>query len=228
MAAFHSADWKSNSRFRYKRSSLLLLKLLSCRNQQFDSHTSPSRKPAVRRLSFSLCLLALPHRILCPLLCPSCYVTNSWSCRNPVCWRWFSLREAFIVSLWSHALLGCRAALLLCAVSEGMWAWHRARQCNLTVSCHVTLLGARRGFKDSGWWPTCRNRIIEIRRTQLYWNVLYLLYNFIQATCFDLLKRGHHHAIEVFTKSHKVYAYLLGCRSVSFAFKHTQRWNVWN
>jgi hypothetical protein len=34
---------------------------------------------------------------------------------------------------------------------------------------------------------------------------------------------GHHQAVEVFTKSHKVYAYLPGSRSVSFIFKQKLR-----
>jgi hypothetical protein len=68
---------------------------------------------------------------------------------------------------------------------------------------------------------------MEIRRTQLYWNILYLLYGFIQATCFDPLK-GSSSGHRSIYKSHMVYAYLPGSRSVSFTFKHMLRWNVWN
>jgi hypothetical protein len=62
-------------------------------------------------------------------------------------------------------------------------------------------------------WITCNitlfNRMMEIRRTQLYWNILYLLYSFIQATGFDLIKGSllGHRSIY---KSQMVYTYLPG------------------
>jgi hypothetical protein len=43
------------------------------------------------------------------------------------------------------------------------------------------------------------NRKMEIRRTQLYWNILYLLYSFIQTTCFNPLKgslSGHRSTVD--------------------------------
>jgi hypothetical protein len=84
-------------------------------------------------------------------------------------------------------------------------------------------------YSSSGAIPVVcvLNRMIEICRTQLYWNILYLLYSFIQATCFDPLKGSSSGRRSIY-KSNKVYAYLLGSRSVSFIFNHLLRWNVWN
>jgi hypothetical protein len=48
-------------------------------------------------------------------------------------------------------------------------------------------------------------RMMEIRRTQLYCNILYLLYSFIQATCFDPLK-GSSSGHRSIYRSHMIYA----------------------
>jgi hypothetical protein len=46
-------------------------------------------------------------------------------------------------------------------------------------------------------------KTMYFRRTQLYWNVLYLLYKFIQATCFDPLKGSSSGRRSIY-KSHMV------------------------
>ena len=169
MAIFNSVDWKSNSRFSHNKpyrlrciwsvssgpwwrtadfslSVHLFLFWNSCRSVTSSlTHTRLLQgNSCVLRLSFSLCLLFLAV-FLHTLLCPSCYVTNSWSYRNPVCWRWFSLREAFIVSLGSHTLLGDRAVMLLCSCLKRCGPDMRKGNL-LTLSCHMIPHVARRVF----------------------------------------------------------------------------------
>jgi hypothetical protein len=64
----------------------------------------------------------------------------------------------------------------------------------------------------------------EIRYIEIHYICCIVLFRQHVST----LWTGHHQATEVFTKSHMVYAYLLGSRSVSFTFKHILWWNVWN
>jgi hypothetical protein len=52
-----------------------------------------------------------------------------------------------------------------------------------------------------------------------------MFYSIIQETCFDPLKGSSSGRRSIY-KSHVVYAYLPGSRSVPFTFKHTLRWNV--
>jgi hypothetical protein len=64
-----------------------------------------------------------------------------------------------------------------------------------------------------------RSRITRVACIEIYYIYCIVLYRQHVST----LSEGHNQAVEVMYKSHMVYAYLPGCRSVSFTFKHTLR-----
>ena len=140
MADFHSVDWKSNSEFQYRRSSVPPLN--SC--LPVTSSLTPSRLLNGNSV-FSVCLslsACSSSSYFCTLLCPSCYVTNSWSYRNPVCWRWFSPREAFIVIRIAHpAGRPCSTVALFCVWRDVALICNRVTYWHWDVTWYLTLLG---------------------------------------------------------------------------------------